>query len=67
MGETKICGDCGRELPIGSFLMSRWGKRANVCRECINSKRNDTRRANKEIKMGGEVIRLLFQTPASII
>lgn len=36
MTDMKICRDCGRELPIGSFRRNRWGTHSNSCKECIN-------------------------------
>lgn len=44
--ETKVCKECGRELPVESFKMSRFGSRVSVCTECANEKR----RANAEEK-----------------
>lgn len=45
--ETKKCKECGRELPIGNFAMSRWGKRIDACRECVKEKKADARYAKK--------------------
>ena len=42
--ETKICKECGRELPIENFNLSRWGHRVDVCTECSIQKR----RKNKQ-------------------
>ena len=36
--ETKVCKDCGRELPITSFKLSRYGVRVAVCTECAVKK-----------------------------
>ena len=44
--ETKICRDCGRELPIERFKKNRWGERVGVCIDCDTRKR----RENKEKK-----------------
>ena len=44
--ETKICKDCGRELPIERFKRSRYGDRVSVCIDCDTRKR----RENKEKK-----------------
>lgn len=41
--ETKICKECGRELPVEMFKLSRWGERVGVCTECAVKKA----RANK--------------------
>jgi ribosome-binding protein aMBF1 (putative translation factor) len=40
--ETKICKDCGRELPETNFKKTRWGTLANVCNECATRKRMAT-------------------------
>lgn len=41
--ETKTCKVCGRELPPSDFRKSRWGSRVNICNECLNEKRAETR------------------------
>ena len=46
METTKICRDCGRELPIERFKRSRYGDRVSVCLDCDTRKR----RENKEKK-----------------
>ena len=46
MGTTRICKDCGRELPIENFKKTRWGDRVSVCIDCDTRKR----RENKEKK-----------------
>lgn len=56
--ETKTCKECGRELPVTEFLMTRWGHYSEVCKKCINDKKIDTR-SRKVI--GGDKI-LLSQT-----
>lgn len=45
--EKKVCGVCGRELPIENFKMSRWGTRASVCTSCACTKAQATREAKK--------------------
>ncbi len=45
--ETKKCKECGRELSIDNYSMSRWGKRYDVCKECVKEKRADTRYMKK--------------------
>ena len=45
--ETKVCKECGRELPIGFFKTSRWGTRASVCTPCACTKAKATREAKK--------------------
>lgn len=37
--EFKVCRNCGRSLPSTSFRLTRWGKRVEVCNDCIISKR----------------------------
>ena len=37
--ETKVCADCGRELPIEAFQKTRSGAPANYCKECMNKRR----------------------------
>ena len=44
--ETKICRDCGRELPIDKFKNNRYGVKVSVCTECATRKL----RENKEKK-----------------
>jgi ribosome-binding protein aMBF1 (putative translation factor) len=44
--ESKICKDCGRELPISYFKKTRYGERVSVCTECATMKM----RENKEKK-----------------
>lgn len=46
--ETKKCKECGRELPITEFKMTRWGHCSEVCNECVRAKRAETR-GNKRI------------------
>jgi len=45
--ETKICKDCGRELPIERFKRNRYGERVSVCLDCDTRKR----RENKQKKL----------------
>lgn len=44
--ETRVCKDCGRELPIENFKKTRYGDRVYVCTECAVKKL----RENKEKK-----------------
>ena len=37
--ETKVCADCGRELPVDSFQKTRSGGRASRCKECVAKRR----------------------------
>lgn len=41
--ETKVCKDCGRELPLSAFKKTRWGGYAGTCNECVREKRTQTR------------------------
>lgn len=51
MMETKICKDCGRELPLTEFKATRWGSRAAICNACVKEKRAQTR--FEHTQMGG--------------
>lgn len=46
--ETKKCKECGRELPVTEFMMTRWGNYTDVCKGCIKDKKDETR-SNKRI------------------
>lgn len=45
--ETRICKECGRELPIEEFRMTRNKTRCSVCNTCSESKRMATRKKNR--------------------
>lgn len=45
--ETKVCKECGRELPIAFFKKSRYGVRVSVCTPCACTKAQATRASNK--------------------
>lgn len=47
METTKICRDCGRELPIERFKRNKFGQPVSVCLDCDTRKR----RENKEKKL----------------
>lgn len=49
--ETKKCKECGRELPVTEFMMTRWGNYTDVCKGCIKDKKDETR-SNKRIGGG---------------
>lgn len=49
--ETKICKECGRELPLSDFHVARGGVRVSICNSCIAEKRADTR--YNRAQMGG--------------
>lgn len=46
--ETKVCKCCGRELPLDSFFLNRFGHTA-VCKECANKHRQDKREGRREV------------------
>ena len=46
--ETKVCKECGRELPVENFKMSRWGGRVDVCTECATRKLRENKAKRKE-------------------
>ena len=60
--ETKICKDCGRELALSEFRLTRGGARCSVCNGCANDKRAQTR---YERAQTGGVKTNPFPTPAS--
>ena len=41
--ETKTCKDCGRELALSEFRLTRGGARCSVCNGRANDKRAQTR------------------------
>ena len=47
METTKICRDCGRELPIERFKRNKFGQPVSVCLDCDTRKR----RENKQKKL----------------
>lgn len=72
--ETRTCINCGRELPVTNFRLSKGGARVATCNECINEKRAETRYKHSQIGGGktapfsdpdfdnlsvGEVVRLM--------
>ena len=48
--ETSICKTCGRELPVSSFKMTRWGTRSAVCNKCASELCTKTKAAKKAEK-----------------
>lgn len=60
--ETKKCKECGRELPITEFMMTRWGVYSDVCKECVKDKKNDTY-YNKLNQNGGASAKLTYSDP----
>lgn len=49
--ETKTCKNCGRELPISTFRLNKYGTYFATCNECIQEKRVETRYSHTQ--MGG--------------
>ena len=60
--ETKICGKCGRELPLTSFVKHKQcnNGRAGTCRECANTYTTEWKRKNS--KRLAEQRRALYAT-----
>ena len=41
--ETRVCRDCGKELPITDFQETgRKGTRMHICKQCVQQKRKNT-------------------------
>ena len=53
--ETKKCKECGRELSIGNFAMSRWGHYVEVCKECVKKKKANARYVKKNWKQNSSI------------
>ena len=51
MEETRICKECGRELPLEMFKTTRWGDKVHVCNDCAAEKYRKSRANNKEQKV----------------
>lgn len=49
--ETKVCKNCGRELPMSEFKTTRWGNKSNSCNACVREKYAQTR--YERTQMGG--------------
>lgn len=45
--ETKVCKECGRELPLEQFKKVRGGYHIGICRDCLNL----IRKENKQKKL----------------
>lgn len=39
--ETKTCKECGRELPVTEFMLTRWEHYTDVCKGCIKDKKKN--------------------------
>ena len=48
METTKICKDCGRELPIENFKRTWKGTRVNTCTECATKKLRENKEKKRE-------------------
>lgn len=49
--ETKVCRDCGRELPIEHFVRSAYGGITNVCYDCLREKKSKTLKSASLLKL----------------
>ena len=56
--ETKICKECGKELPIEMFKTTRSGTKAHVCTPCAIAK---MRRTRKEIAKQKEEMKVAIK------
>ena len=56
METSRICKDCGRELPIENFKKTRFGDRVHVCTECATRKLRENK-AKKRIEKERKEIR----------
>ena len=73
--ETKICKDCGHELPIEEFRMTCHNTRCSVCNTCSEAKRMETRRKNRlerenretEMQQDARKLRLHDFTPRELM
>ena len=45
--KTKVCAECGKELPIEKFHKNRWGY-TKICKEC------NAKKVSKTLKEGGK-------------
>lgn len=54
METSRICKDCGRELPIENFKKTRFGDRVHVCTECATRKLRENK-AKKRIEKAMQV------------
>lgn len=45
--EMRVCKCCGRELPIDSYRLNRWGTRNQTCNGCVALKYREARKAKK--------------------
>lgn len=46
--ETKVCKDCGRELPIERFKIGRTGVRVGICTDCVVRKARENKARREE-------------------
>lgn len=47
--ETKVCKECGKELPIDMFRVTHLGRR-NTCNDCVTKKIVKTKECKKQAK-----------------
>lgn len=48
--ETRVCRECGKELPITDFLIAgKRGVRMHTCKTCVVAKRKATSKANEKL------------------
>lgn len=50
----QTCRECGRQLPLSSFRLSRTGNPVSVCRECMAAKHSATCAAKRATMRGGK-------------
>lgn len=62
---TKVCKDCGRELPLDQFPKNRYGH-LGICREC-NAKRHTPKPKTEGEILGSKVARNITQQIADKI
>ena len=49
--ETKVCKDCGRELPVDHFVRSAYGCITNLCYDCLRKKKKESSQSTKLEKL----------------
>lgn len=65
---TIVCKNCGRELPIGNFKLTRSGTRACVCTECSTAKRRANKQALiKDTELKARALRIKDFTPRELM
>lgn len=51
MNESKVCKDCGRELPLDHFRVYQNGTIASICKSCHAKRINASTKANRAAKI----------------